>query len=314
MKRIIYFILFLIMPISLLVAQTKNAGNANTQSSMGRVIQMTETTRGSSITTQQTTTISKSNTNTMNSTIRPQTNTTSYSSNNSSTINTSSNNYSNPYYQQPTYSYNTNYNTYGTSSSYSTYNQSANTESLPSALYDDPSFGSTVYSINNDGSRTVLESSVDPNAYHNSALIKERIENKQVHFTGLVMSDTYWEGHTSRAYISDKYSEFLSPGHYERIGKYLTKAVKYTFDGIAVPPGTRLIIYSQANFSGNIILDVTGPAIVNNVKWVNDPRYLTANTKTFTPELQYVFPQSTRSWSISDMHNWQDGSIEIIAQ
>lgn len=315
MKHLLYLLLF-ILPVSLGWAQTKNAGSGNTQPSMGKTTQSTNVTRSNTITTQPTTTTTKpvgTQTNT-NSTIRPQAQT--GTSNNSNSSNNSSNN-SNPNQfstQQPTYSYNTNYNTFSSASSFSNSNQANQYESGPTVMYDDPSFGSTIYALNSDGSRIVLENSSDPDAFRNSTLIKERIEKKQVHFTGLVMSDTYWESHTTKAYVSDKYSEFLGPGKYERIGKYLSNPVKYTFDGIAVPPGTRLVIYSGTNFTGNIIVDVTGPAIINNVKWVNDPRYMTANTKMFTPELQYVFPQNTRNWSISNMHNWQDGSIEIIAQ
>jgi hypothetical protein len=209
------------------------------------------------------------------------------------------------------YSNNVGYNPYG-GANY-TYQSNTNTYQQEQSIenYEDLSFGSSVYSVNSDGSRVLLESSANPDAVAHAQKIRDRIKNNTVHFTGLVMSDNYWESHTSKAYVDDKYSEFLTPGKYHRIGDYLPNAVKYTFDGIAVPAGTRMIIYSGTNFTGNILVDVTGPAIINNVKWKDDPRYMSANTKTYVPELQGEFPPAVRRWSVSNMHEWQNGSIEI---
>ena len=51
--------------------------------------------------------------------------------------------------------------------------------------------------------------------------------------------------------------------------------------------------------------------IINNNKWEFDERYTGANRKTYCPELQSTFPQNVRKWSNSNMHDWQNGSIEI---
>ncbi|MCX7745050.1 MAG: hypothetical protein N2167_10850 [Flavobacteriales bacterium] len=247
------------------------------------------------------------NTNTQNNNTRPQ-----------FTDNTTNNNYyygvgAGSTYNPNNFSYSNNvgYNFYG-SPNY-IYQSNTNTYQQEQAIenFEDLSFGSSVYMIDAEGSRVLLESSANPDAVANAQKIRDRIKNNTVHFTGLVMSDNYWESHTSKAFMDDKYSEFLTPGKYERIGDYLPNSVKYTFDGIAVPTGTRLIIYSGTNFTGNVLVDITGPAIINNVKWKNDPRYMNANTKTYVPELQGEFPPTVRQWSVSNMHEWQNGSIEI---
>lgn len=305
----------------------KNAGpgqtnNTNTGTNIG--VRMTQNSNSGSGKTQVTkpqnnqtiikpnsgatnTNTTSNNTNSQNNNPRPQ-----------FTGNTTNNNYyfsggAGSTYNPNTFSNSNNvgYNPYG-GSNY-TYQSNTNTYEQNQAIenYDDQSFGSSIYTVDADGSRVLIESSANPDAVSSAQKIRDRIKKNTVHFTGLVMSDNFWESHTSKAYIEDKYSEFLTPGKYGRIGDYLPNAVKYTFDGIAVPTGTRMIIYSGTNFTGNILVDVTGPAIINNVKWKNDPRYMSANTKNYVPELQGEFPQNVRQWSVSNMHEWQNGSIEI---
>jgi hypothetical protein len=134
-----------------------------------------------------------------------------------------------------------------------------------------------------------------------------------VHFSGLVMSDQYIpSAGLSKISQEDSYSNLLKPGKYDTIQPYLLKARTYTFDGVAVPPGTRLIVYKDLNCKGEVLLDVTGPAVVNNMLWQADSRYNNANSKNYTPELQSTYPQAVRTWSKSDMHEWGTGSMEII--
>jgi len=134
----------------------------------------------------------------------------------------------------------------------------------------------------------------------------------QVFFTGLVVSDTYDDGNTSEIYKVDNYSEFVGAGKYPDNQKAFPKSVSSTFDGIAIDSGTRVIIYKEKNFQGEILLDKTGPAIVNNVLWKNDSRYSHCNTDTYKEPLQTNFPQSVRIWSETDMQNWSYGSLKII--
>ncbi|WP_430406284.1 hypothetical protein [Fluviicola sp.] len=82
-------------------------------------------------------------------------------------------------------------------------------------------------------------------------------------------------------------------------------------DAIAIPDSTRLIIYSEPNYQGKIVLDITGPAIISNSSRKNDLIFKEIQSKEFKGALQRIFPQAVRSWSSSDMHEWAKGSMEI---
>ena len=134
-----------------------------------------------------------------------------------------------------------------------------------------------------------------------------------VHFTGALISDQFssQQGTSKALDTTDRYSNFLRPGKYDELRHVLRKSTYHTLDGIAVPACTRIIVYKNKKCRGEVLLDVTGPAIVNNVLWVDDDRYKGVNTKEFNEELQPYFPQSVRSWSATNMHTWRDGSLEI---
>ena len=135
-----------------------------------------------------------------------------------------------------------------------------------------------------------------------------------VHFTGALMSDESsspeW---TSKAMDrSDKHSSFLQIGKYSTLDQVLKKARDFTLDGVAIPANTRLIVYKGQNFTGEVLLDITGPAIVNNYIYLEfGGGYYSVNWKEFIPELQSYFPQSVRSWSTSNMRDWVKGSMEV---
>lgn len=204
--------------------------------------------------------------------------------------------------------YNNNgYNYSNNNNSYTSTNKSNQT----SYTTNNDGYGSTVQIEDGNGNLTTVETTTDSTVAEANRSIQEKIKNHIVHFTGLVMSDNYNEGNLSKAYVMDKYSEFLKPGKYGNINATLPNSVAYTFDGIAIPPKTRLVIYSGTNFTGTKLVDITGPAIINNNKWEFDERYTGANKKTYCPELQTTFPQTVRQWSVSNMHDWQNGSIEI---
>ncbi|TSJ44934.1 hypothetical protein [Fluviicola chungangensis] len=137
-----------------------------------------------------------------------------------------------------------------------------------------------------------------------------------VHFTGALISDAFssQEGTSEALDTTDAFSNFLKPGKYDELRHILRKATYHTLDGIAVPARTRIIVYKNKGCRGEVLLDVTGPAIVNNVLWVDDDRYKEVNTKDFNEELQPYFPQSVRSWSTTNMHTWPDGSLEILVE
>jgi hypothetical protein len=133
-----------------------------------------------------------------------------------------------------------------------------------------------------------------------------------VHFTGAIISDEFSSTGITKVFDKkDQYSNFLKPGKYKDLSHYLLNANHHTLDGIAIPANTRLIIYKNKNCSGEMVLDITGPAIINNGIWSEYELYKNVNTKEFSPDIQPYFPQATRSWSTSNMHEWTKGSMEI---
>ncbi len=142
--------------------------------------------------------------------------------------------------------------------------------------------------------------------------VHSRFGKKQVHFSGGLIADVHEITGISAAFEEDGYSNFLSYGKYNSLATDIPKADAQTFDGIAVPANTRLIIYKEKDYKGGILLDVTGPAIINNTIWQNNSLYDTVNTKEYIPEIQALFPQEVRMWSGSNMHYWNRGSLEII--
>lgn len=135
--------------------------------------------------------------------------------------------------------------------------------------------------------------------------------NCGVHFSGTLLSDVAVGGHISKIYEPDKYGEYVGDGKYANNQAAFPKAVQYTFDAIAVDKGTRLKVYSKPNFQGELLLDVKGPYLINNVKWKNEPRISNFLTKTFSPELEANYPPSCRHWSESNMNDWDYGSVII---
>jgi tetratricopeptide (TPR) repeat protein len=137
--------------------------------------------------------------------------------------------------------------------------------------------------------------------------------SKQVQFSGLLISDIRIETLSSKAFSNDPYSDFLKTGKYASIDQALIYSNYQTLDGIAVPPNTRIIIYKLPNFKGEVLLDVSGPAIINNVTYKEIPDAKEIQTKPFIGPLEINYPASVRSWSTTDMKTWIGGSMDIIA-
>lgn len=134
---------------------------------------------------------------------------------------------------------------------------------------------------------------------------------QKVHFSGLLIADTRQDDLSSRAYSKDPYSDFLKPGKYHLIDSYLVYSNYQTLDGIAIPANMRLVVYSEPNFQGTVLLDVSGPAIINNTSKKNSPASEEVQTREFIAPLQQKFPQSVRTWSVNNMNSWVKGSMEI---
>jgi len=135
---------------------------------------------------------------------------------------------------------------------------------------------------------------------------------KLVHFSGGLIYDEFQNHGFSKAFHEDRFSEIIGLGKYSSIAQIVPKASRHTFDGIAIPAGVRLVIYKNQNFSGDTLLDITGPAIVNNSLWTFEFKYKEANSKEFIPEIQAYYPQAVRIWSTTNMHEWNRGSMEIM--
>lgn len=133
----------------------------------------------------------------------------------------------------------------------------------------------------------------------------------RVHFTGLVMSDAYEESHFSVPYKVDKFGEYVGVGQYPSNKTAFPKSIATTFDAVAVDAGTRVVIYSEPNFKGQVLWDKVGPAIIFNSKWKGTQKYAPELTRTWSQPLQTIFPPSVREWSVSDMHLWDHGSLVI---
>ena len=137
-------------------------------------------------------------------------------------------------------------------------------------------------------------------------------ENCRVFFSGLIVGGQAVQSNISEVYVLDGSSEFVGAGEYPDNTKAFPNSVSTTFDGIAIDAKTRLIIYSKPNFQGQVLLDIDGPVIINNIKWKNDSRYNHCNTDIFPANLQNTYPQSVRRWSNSNMHDWSFGSCKIM--
>ncbi|MDM8560051.1 alpha/beta fold hydrolase [Candidatus Parabeggiatoa sp. HSG14] len=133
-------------------------------------------------------------------------------------------------------------------------------------------------------------------------------------FTGAIVGGKFVTNTVSEVYQEDTMSEYVGAGEYPNNERAFPKAVAATFDGIAIDSGTRVVIYSKKNFKGKILLDKTGPAIINNLLWKNYPRLNRYHTETYDEPLQSSFPQSVRKWSNSNMHKWSYGSLKVICK
>ncbi len=140
---------------------------------------------------------------------------------------------------------------------------------------------------------------------------EEPKENCRAFFSGGVVSGHYESHGISEVYVIDNLSEYVGAGKYPDNEIAFPKAVAWTFDGIAIDSGTRVIIYKKKNFKGRILLNKKGPAIINNKIWKKDIRYKNCNSEIFKEPLETNFPKSCRKWSKRNMHNWSYGSLKV---
>lgn len=150
----------------------------------------------------------------------------------------------------------------------------------------------------------------------------------RAHFTGVLPADESIlnipisaEGKT-KIWREDEVSNILTGGEYPNNSEAYPKAiVKFrigntivvpTLDGIAISNNTRVIIYSEPDFKGNILLDIKGPIVIYNVLFKDGNPDEIENNKIWKEPLQSEFPPKTRIWSDRDMIAWEQGSTKII--
>lgn len=133
----------------------------------------------------------------------------------------------------------------------------------------------------------------------------------KVMFSGLLIADARVDEFSSKAYFKDPFSDYIKKGKYTSTEAFLVYSSFKTLDGIAIPAGVRVVIYSEPGFKGKVLLDAVGPMIVNNIAKNTSSEVQELQTKTFEGPLEGVFPPSTRTWSTSDMNLWITGSMII---
>jgi hypothetical protein len=111
-------------------------------------------------------------------------------------------------------------------------------------------------------------------------------------------------------YVVDQYSEYVGAGRYPNNNGAFPKAVATTFDGIAIDKGTKVTIYSGNNFTGSVLYEKVGPAIINNNIWASYSQVASVMGVWKEP-LESNFPLSVRTWSQSNMHAWSTGSLIV---
>lgn len=133
---------------------------------------------------------------------------------------------------------------------------------------------------------------------------------RQVHFSGVLTGDgggSYSHAGLSVAFEDDGASDILEPtlppyyGYYPDAWEVLTDTNPSSLDGIAIHEGTRIRIWSGTNYTGDLVLNVCGPAIIINAMWIDDSRYAPIMAADFSATghrtLQAEFPPSVRYWS-----------------
>jgi hypothetical protein len=151
---------------------------------------------------------------------------------------------------------------------------------------------------------------------------QEPAPGRRAHFTGRLMGSGGETGKDCCAFNIDinegnAFGEYVGEGDYPDNSASFPKAAASTFDGLALCYGTRVIIYAEKNYGGEILLDATGPLILSQsssesswshiytTAWDNDA------TTVEGLSLNTLFPPETRKWHTTSMHPMGLGSMKI---
>ena len=133
-------------------------------------------------------------------------------------------------------------------------------------------------------------------------------KGKAAHFSGNLMRDTAQERFFSVPFTPVEADELLDAGDYPNLATRFPQLRRRTLDAIAVAQGARLRIWSGTNFTGTLLIDITGPAVISNNSLYSDYHPTAAPRTTWNEPLNTQFP--TRRYR-SDMHSWIKGSARL---
>ena len=110
------------------------------------------------------------------------------------------------------------------------------------------------------------------------------------------------------------------PGQYVGAGDFPSCYDAFSlgsFHGVAVDKGTRLIVYKEPDFKGDVLCDITGPILINCTACTDHTDE--AMTKKYIPELQVLFPPENRKldddfYGGLALKDWYHGSCKIICE
>lgn len=130
-----------------------------------------------------------------------------------------------------------------------------------------------------------------------------------------------------RAFVDDVYSDIIvGAGAYPDTETAIPDSVGlHSLDSIAIRDGVKLTMWSGESFTGQVLLEVWGPAVVYNKHWDGAiwPPMGEAKAKLWDFPLRTEFPRRFRIWSTTDMYDsdgdgqppfdqwWEKGSFKI---
>jgi hypothetical protein len=166
--------------------------------------------------------------------------------------------------------------------------------------------------VGSDGPRTgrLEEGNTDPQPPR---------EGCQAFFTGALPGDRYIRSYMERLFSKTPTSEWVGEGSYPSNAQAFPNSVKYTFDGVAFDKGTRVVIYSEPDFKGEVLLDQRGPYVIANFPQPElfDEGHAASYEIYYgrwDDHLEKKFPPSVRNLAPSSMHAWDKGSLKIFCE
>lgn len=134
--------------------------------------------------------------------------------------------------------------------------------------------------------------------------------SQYVHFAEFLLGDESIRGYSTKINEETDESHILGSGEFSDADSILENI--NSIDGIAISENVRLIAYSDKNFEGDVIIDITGPVLLNDVSLaISDDDYKIIHSKTFTNGLQDKYPTHYRIW-LYEPNRIKSGSFKII--